>query len=328
SGSKKSGSETSPTSDSDSDTDAQPPAEETERTEAPDDAPASDTVPAASDDEKETRDEALQRLFDDASRERDEGDLARAVELFQQALKTIPSEQHEARASVLFLLVDVLRSAVTVEDEPGYLCVAERDLLVFLEGVRRDYGPEGDELRDVQKAKALLEEVRALLARASEEHPELDCEDPFGDAPAPARDDETARLRAALRAETEREAARRRTMLIAGATTTGIGVAALGVMTAGLVIGALAERDGQALVDDALVMGAPLPERDPALLELERRGQTGNLIAIAGGVAGAVALGVGVPLLVAGAKKPAEPLVSLLPLLSRRGVGASLTLRF
>ena len=117
-------------------------------------------------------------------------------------------------------------------------------------------------------------------------------------------------------------------MLIAGATTTGIGVAALGVMTAGLVIGALAERDGQALVDDALVMGAPLPERDPALLELERRGQTGNLIAIAGGVAGAVALGVGVPLLVAGAKKPAEPLVSLLPLLSRRGVGASLTLRF
>ena len=37
-----------------------------------------------------------------------------------------------------------------------------------------------------------------------------------------------------------------------------------------------------------------------ALLELERRGQTGNLIAIAGGVAGAVALGVGVPLLVAG----------------------------
>ena len=72
----------------------------------------------------------------------------------------------------------------------------------------------------------------------------------------------------------------------------------------------------------------PLPEDDPRLLELDGRGRSANILAIVGGVVGGLALGAGVPLLVLGTKKPAEPAITLRPQLSRRGVGASLTLRF
>lgn len=274
--------------------------------------------------------EAVNKRYQEGLRERDAGDFVTAAESFTAAYKDIPPKSREIRASVLFDLVDARRNAFAEGEGPGQICECERLLGDYLVEVKELLGARAEKVPDTRKARKLLAEVRKQIAAVKAENPGLDCAattverpapepepapepapPPVADAPAPTGPD-PARLR------------RARTLVIAGSVTTGVGGLLLGVMAGGLVIGRKAEDDGDALTLQALAAGTPLSKDDPALQDLVRRGQTGNRLAIAGGVIATVAVAAGVTMLVLGlrARKDRPARAALVP------SAAGLTLRF
>lgn len=86
-------------------------------------------------------------------------------------------------------------------------------------------------------------------------------------------------------------------LLISGGASAALGLAGLGLMTAGLVIGRDVERDGEAQVAALEAEGRSGLEITDALAELRAKGQRANTMAIAGGVSGALLLIVGATLI-------------------------------
>lgn len=274
--------------------------------------------------------EAVNKRYQDGLRERDAGDFVTAAESFTAAYKDIPPKSREIRASVLFDLVDARRNAFAEGEGPGQICECERLLGDYLVEVKELLGARAEKVPDTRKARKLLAEVRKQIAAVKAENPGLDCaattvERPAPEPePAPAPAPPPVEVAPAPAGPDPAQLRRARTLVIAGSVTTGVGGLLLGVMAGGLVIGRNAEDDGDALTLQALAAGMPLSKDDPALQDLVDRGQTGNRLAIAGGVIATVAVAAGVTMLVLGlrARKGQPPRAALVP------SAAGLTLRF
>ncbi|MEZ4452443.1 MAG: PEGA domain-containing protein [Nannocystaceae bacterium] len=120
---------------------------------------------------------------------------------------------------------------------------------------------------------------------------------------------------------------RSRAMLAAGAALGGLGVVSLGVMAAGLGIGAKAERDGAAAADRLEAMGVTGLDLTDALAEYRDRGARANALAWTGGTAGAVLLIGGATLIGVSTTKIARR-VAIAPIGGARVVGLGISGRF
>ncbi|MBA3548912.1 MAG: hypothetical protein H0T76_20715 [Nannocystis sp.] len=259
--------------------------------------------------------------------EREAKRFAAAVAEFAIAYKEIPPTQSQ-RATVLFELVDAQRSAFAAggrvrgrEHPAKHLCDAEVALTEFIEMAEKKRAPKAKRSPDARMAGELRVDVRKQLDEARKASADLDCatvELPRDDVPEPAPE--------ALSNETDKpRRAIHKPFVIAGAVTTGVGMIFVGLLASGLVRGKRAEEDG-----DALVAKSPtLPEEDPVLKAIDRRGKSANHLAIAGGVIGTAALGAGIALLVIGLRGgPSSSRVALSPTFSRQDLGLLLRWQF
>lgn len=260
--------------------------------------------------------------------ERDAGRFAAAAVEFDLAYSQIPPSE-DKRATVLLELVDARRRAFAAggrirgrEHPAAHLCAATATLTEFIDTAEKKRAPKAKRSPDARKAMELRTEVRSQLDAVRKSAADFDCatvEYPREDVPEPApappvAEDPAPRPRRPIR----------KPLVIAGAVTTGVGVIFVGLMASGLVRGKRAEEDGDALV----TMSPTLPEDDPLLQAIDRRGRGANHLAIAGGVLGAAALGAGIALLVLGARGGPSGRVALSPSLGRRDLGLLLRWQF
>lgn len=276
-----------------------------------------------------------QDAYDRGLAERDAGHHAAAAREFASAYSQIAVDQRELRAAVLFDLVEAHRHAYSAggkrvgnEHPAAHLCAADRALADFIESEQSR--KKGKRTPDAAKAANLREDVRREFAAAKAKESDLDCaalELPrvVGElvaTPAP----EGPQAPDGPREPAPKSAGNPKVLMIAGGVSAGVGLALLGLMAGGLVRGQRAEADGEALVQ---AMPLLMPD-DPQLRELERKGRSGNAMAIAGGVLGSLALGAGVALLVIGgrAKKQQRQNVAVWPVLSPQLAGGALRWRF
>ena len=261
--------------------------------------------------------------------EREAKRFAAAAAEFAIAYKEIPPT-HSLRATVLFELVDAQRSAFAAggrlrgrEHPAAHLCAAEAALTEFIDTAEKKRAPKAKRSPDARNAAELRAEVRSQLDAARTDEASLDCatvEYPRDDVPEPAPE--------ALADEPGAPPRPRRPIhkpfVIAGAATAGVGMIFVGLMASGLVRGKRAEQDGDALV----AMSPTLPEEDPLLQAIDRRGKGANRLAIAGGVIGTAALGAGIALLVIGLRGGPPSRVALTPTFGPRDLGVLLRLQF
>lgn len=278
--------------------------------------------------------EAAQAAYDRGLAERDAGRHAAAAREFASAYAQIAESQRELRAAVLFDLVEAHRAAYKAggerrgsEHPAAHLCAADRALADFLEA-EQQRGKKGKRSPDAAKAAELREDVRKAFAGAKASESDLDCaalelpRDESEDAtPAPTSASEGPQDRAAPRRGPSPE-----TLLIAGGVTAGVGLIFTGLMIGGLARGGRAEAEGASLVRE----DSTLASDDPLLQEIDRRGRSGNAMAIAGAVIGTLALGAGATLLALGIvgkqRQKQQRQVAAGPLYVPRGAG--LTLRW
>lgn len=273
-----------------------------------------------------------QDAYDRGLAERDAGQHAAAAREFASAYAQISVDQRELRAAVLFDLVEAHRAAFAAggkrvgnEHPAAHLCAADRALAEFIESDQAR--KKGKRTPDGTKAVELREEVRKEFGTAKAKESDLDCaalelprvvsEQPVAEEPAKGD---------GPREPEPKPVGDPKKLLIAGGVSAGAGLALLGLMVGGMVRGQRAEADGE-----ALVKGMPLlMSDDPALRDLERRGRSGNAMAIVGGVLGSLALGAGVALLVIGGRagKQKQQAVAVWPVLSPQMAGGALRLRF
>lgn len=271
--------------------------------------------------------EAAQKAYDRGLSERDGGRHAAAAREFAVAYSQIPEDQRELRAAVLFDLVEAHRKAFAgggqrrgSEHPAAHLCAADRALADFIEAEQeRKRGTKKNP--DVVRATHLREEVREEFMNAKASESDLDCaalelprvsDDPPPDTSPPPD-------------TTPKKAPPAKPLLIAGGATLGVGLIMFGVMAGGIVRGRKAEADGEALV----LANPALDPADPELAAIDRRGHSGNAMAIAGGVIGSLALAAGVALLVVGARSAKRRTeVAAWPVLAPHAAGAGLSLRF
>ncbi len=263
--------------------------------------------------------EAATVALAEAERRLADGDPDGAIARFEAALAQIPADPGYAptRAEVLLTIVEALETGFARDGDLERLRRAKRLLDRYL-------GPL--ELLDEQ-GRAAAEERRVLVINAI------------------TTVEEKERAEAAARAATarrERAAVARRQSRIftsSGAALTGLGVAGVALMGAGLGLGRAADGKIADLKASKLAEGddwsvpcideACRESRRGALDPLLARGNAGNQLVIAGAVIGGTALATGVVLLVLGRKKQREARqVELSPTASRTGFGLTLLGRF
>ena len=267
--------------------------------------------------------------YDRGVREREAGRNAAAAEEFAAAYAGMPTELKELRASILFDLVDAHRSAYTAggrirgrEHPAAHLCAAERALGEFVERSERDRKPRAKRSPDELKASELRTAVQTDLNAARDDTPDLDCA--TAEFPRDTPDEPPPVAKDPLDKPKPPRPEPNKPLVIAGAVTAGVGLAMFGLMAGGLVRGNRADADGTALVD----MNPIRDERDPELEEIDRRGRSGNHMAIAGGVLGAVCLGTGVALLVLGLRGKPDARVAAAPYATPQSAGFTMRWQF
>lgn len=273
--------------------------------------------------------EAAQAAYDRGLAERDAGHPASAAREFAKAYAQISDDQRELRAAVLFDLVEAHRGAFAAggarsgsEHPAAHLCAADRALADFIES-EQERTKRNKKTPDAIKATRLREEIRREFMAAKANESDLDCaalELPRIAAAEP----KPAPVEPEPAQEPRSRPANSKALLIAGGAVGGFGLVMLGLMVGGMVRGNRAEASGKALVGS---MPTLIPE-DPSLQEIDRRGRSGNAMAIAGGVLGSLALGAGVALLVLGARKKPSKQVAAWPVMSPRSAGMALQLQF
>ncbi len=108
-------------------------------------------------------------------------------------------------------------------------------------------------------------------------------------------------------------------MVFAGVGVLVAGIAAYGLLGAGLAIGSAAEQD---------IVGQPRAEDLQARRDLLERGRLGNRLAIAGGVVAALSMGVGIPLVIVGRRRHIRAMSSLSATPMAGGGGLTLRVRW
>ncbi len=268
------------------------------------------------------RQEKVAELFEKGSRAREEGDFVTAANDFHEAYMLLPVENSEARASMMLIEVEVLRSAYNLDRDPIHLCSAERSAAAYIEEVKHNFGDQEDVPRDVEKAREVREQLRGELDGLRPEG-EFDCDNPehlAGTVSAPEPEPEKL-------PQDEISPSKRRKLQLAGGITTGIGILGLGLMTSGLIVGWRAERAGDAKIEMAEQQGMTLTPDDPELSSITARGQAGNILAVVGGAIAVMGLAAGIPTLIIGTR-PRQRIAGIFPILTQRVQGVGLTLQF
>ena len=264
---------------------------------------------------------AASLTFAEAEQKLGAGDPDAAIALFEQGLGLIPDEPGYAptRAQVLLTIVDAHESAFAGDGDIERLRRAKRLLDRYLGPLR---------LLDEQ-GRAAAEERRVNLINAIHA-----VEDKL-------RAEQAARAALDRRARAETARRQGRSFSAAGAALTGLGVAGLAIMGAGLGLGRAADARIDALKADKLASGDDwsLPCIDDACASMRRselepllsRGNTSNVLAIVGAVAGGSLLTTGVTLWVLGRKKKREARsleITPSPALTPTSLGLTLQGRF
>lgn len=286
-------------------------------------------VPASARAEQPAIPKEAEEHYDRGVRERDAGRHTAAAKEFTAAYEGMPVELKELRASILFDLVDAHRNAFAAggrtrgrEHPAAHLCAAEKALGQFIEQSERDRKPRAKKSPDELRAAELRTGIQTDIDSARGDAPDLDCataEYPRDtpDEPPPVAPDPITK-------QTTQRPEPNKPLVIAGAVTASVGLAMFGLMAGGLVRGNRADADGNALVD----MNPIRDERDPDLEEIDRRGRSGNAMAIAGGVLGAVCLGTGVTLLVLGLRGKPNARVAASPYATPQTAGFTVRWQF
>jgi len=260
---------------------------------------------------------AASASFAEAERRLAAGDPDGAVALYEAGLERLPNAPgyEPTRARVLLTIVDAHEAAFADDGELERLRRARRLLDRYL-------GPL--ELLDEQ-GRAAAEDRRVGLINTI--------------TTVEARRQAEAAARAAIARRERAQAARRRgrSFTIAGAALTGLGVAGLALLGAGLGLGRATDRRIAELKAGKLAGGddwsrpcvddpcsaARRGELDPLLA----RGTAGNTLAIVGAVTGGALLATGVTLLILGRKQQREARqLGLGPTLAPRASGLGLTI--
>ena len=197
------------------------------------------------------------------------------------------------------------------------------DILYFLQDPRCDPDwqiVDSNEVSgEIRRGEKLVEDSEKAIA-------ELDTK---VEAPPPA-DDDKARKKA------PRDG---RGFIAAGSVLTLIGIGGLGIMGAGLATGASAQKDIDALADGLKNGAIDQATFDSEKIEIDNKGERGNVLTYAGIGVGAVGLAAGIALLVVGVKKRKKyraehggasdsPSALLLPAVGRGSAGLVLSGRF
>lgn len=275
---------------------------------------------AASSEDNEAK---VAELFEKGAAAREAGEFAKAAAYFHEAYSLLPGENAEVRASMMLMEVEALRSAHRQDDDPKFLCDAEKATGAYVEDVKHLFGDDAQELQDVQKTEEIRQELRAELDALAPKGKSFDCDDPEHLSRTTAGEQDTEVDTSDPKPRTDN----RRKLQLAGGITTGVGILGVGLMTTGLIVGWRAERAGQARIDMVSQQGMSLPPDDPELAKITKSGRTGNILAIVGGAVSVMALAAGIPLLVLGTRSQ-KSVARIGPVFTRRTLGASLTLAF
>lgn len=258
-----------------------------------------------------------QRLYDRGKAKFETADYADAIELWTEAYAIVPETSDGAQIKVLLIynIATAREKQFDVSRDPAEL----RQAMILLESFERSIptlygeGPEAEAERTKVRAKLAeleerLREHEAARAAAGEDDEDDESTPPPPEETLPPDDAEPPQGRGA------------RGLVIGGAVAAGLGVGGLGLMAAGLGMGARAN---------------DISDLDPDDVDGRRarfdRGRTGNALAIAGGVAGGVLLVTGAVLLGLGlrrARAGRSSSVALLPAPARDGAALVLHGRF
>lgn len=258
-----------------------------------------------------------QRLYDRGKAKFETADYTDAIELWTEAYAIVPETPESSQIKVLLLynLATAREKQFEVSRDPAELRKAAILLQSFEDSIATLYG-EGEEA-EAERAK-VREKLAAVEARLREhEAAQVPADD--GDEPTEAA--EPTDVEPTTPPEADDEPARAsRGLVIGGAVAAGLGVGGLGLMAAGLGMGARANDISDLAPND-------IDDRRDRF----DRGRTGNALAIAGGVAGGVLLVTGAVLLGLGlsrARAGRSSTMALAPAPLRGGTGLVLHGRF
>jgi len=269
--------------------------------------------------------EEVAKLYEEGRKAIENGEFDAASESFQAAYEAIPRDELERRAAVLFELVEARVAAFSEDGRPSHLCDATKTLSEFLDDSTEIRGSARS--RDARKAADLREAYLDELDLIRSDNPDFNCE---GAEPTPSPEDVPSSEPELHAPQTPREPTQlvrlNDPMVAGGVACIGVGALLLGSATVGLGLGAHAETEGEWLLSSQPNLASDSPEA----ARLDAVGRQANLLALIGGVTGAVALGSGIALYVLGKRRQAAsaPTLSFTPSLSPRKLGGGLRIRF
>ncbi|MCA9636081.1 MAG: hypothetical protein KC420_08630 [Myxococcales bacterium] len=275
-------------------------------------------------------DEEAAALYEEGRRAQERGDFDVAADRFTAAYETLPREDLERRAAVLFELVEARRSAFSEDGRPFHLCRADEALDRFLADNQEIRGSRSS--RDARKAGNVRTQLAGEISQIKAENPGFDCANAPEPEPEPEPEDENEpepepEPEPEVEPEPARPAVRLRDPLVgSGVALVSVGGLLLGSAAMGLALGAHAEFEGTWLLSTQPGLSSTSPEVEA----LQQAGRRANLLAIIGGALGSATFGAGIALYVVGKRRQAAaaPPVALVPSLSPRNLGAGLQMRF
>lgn len=219
---------------------------------------------------------SVEDLYTQGQEKFDAGDYGGAGDLWAEAVRALPDNPDNAatRETIMNLALDAYIRAYRNAEDRSNIDKAKALLDEYEAALEASGGALGSE---IASEKAKIDDILAELAAAAEPEPEPE-ENP---EPEPTGDD-TVFV----------DDKPGQGLVIGGAVMLGVGAAGLGLMIGGLVGGGSAQKAYEAAVPGS-----------PEKMDIEKRGQTMNILAITGGVVGGVFLGAGVALLIVGLQR-------------------------
>jgi hypothetical protein len=216
------------------------------------------------------------RLFDAGVARYTAADYTAAVDLWLQAYALLPStyDNRMIKAELIYNVARAQQKSFDIDHDPQHLRQARETLLHYIDELDDLYGDQAPMERE--KVDDQLADIDEQLAAWEAEQAKREAE--LAERMRPKFDE----------AADARERKRNQAMVIAGGSLTALGLGGAGMLVAGIVLAAGAER-----TSGELPLVADIPARQAAI----SRGQTGNALMLIGTLSGAVFLGAGVPLL-------------------------------
>lgn len=247
---------------------------------------------------------SVEELYTQGQEKFDAGDYGGAGDLWAEAVRALPEnpDNSATRQTIMNLAVDAYVRAYRGDKTRGHVDKAKTLLDEYEASLEASGGALGSEIAsEKQKVEDILAELAAAEQPEDEPDPEPDPEPDTGGDDTVFVDEKPGRG-----------------MVIGGAVMLGVGAAGLGLMIGGLVGGGSAQKAFEASAPGST-------ER----ADIQKRGQTMNVLAITGGVVGGVFLSAGVALLIVGLKRNKDARLQNVMVLPEvgpdyAGVGASL----